>query len=169
MKETNPTAIGPCFNRWCERFGDVFKAKAQKSAFKCYLGGLLGESEGKNLSQIPNNSVGTSYHSLRHFLVRSNWEAEGTNNCRRQIMNQCSQTRIQNNFTLIIDDSGLPKSGNFTDGVGRQYIGEIGKTDSGIVIVTTHLFDGVKSLPLDIALYQQATSLPEGKKRQRFY
>ena len=24
-------------------------------------------------------------------------------------------------------------------GVGRQYIGEIGKTDNGIVVVTTHL------------------------------
>jgi SRSO17 transposase len=47
--------------------------------------------------------------------------------------------------------------------VGRQYIGEIGKTDNGIVVVTTHLYDGRKSLPLDIELYQHANSLPEGK------
>lgn len=39
---------------------------------------------------------------------------------------------------------------NFTSGVGRQYIGEIGKTDNGIVVVTSHLYDGTKSLPLDI-------------------
>ena len=56
-------------------------------------------------------------------------------------------------IALIIDDSGHRKSGNFTAGVGRQYIGEIGKTDNGVVVVTTHLYDGVKSLPLDIALY----------------
>ncbi len=31
-------------------------------------------------------------------------------------------------------------------------------------MVTTHLYDGKKSLPLDIELYQHATSLPEGKK-----
>jgi hypothetical protein len=48
--------------------------------------------------------------------------------------------------------------------VGRQYIGEIGKTDNGIVVVTTHLYDGKKSLPLDIELYQHASSLAEGKK-----
>ncbi|NEP87300.1 MAG: hypothetical protein F6K18_10940 [Okeania sp. SIO2C2] len=30
-------------------------------------------------------------------------------------------------------------------------MGEIGKTDNGVVVVTTHLDDGVKSLPLDIA------------------
>ena len=51
-------------------------------------------------------------------------------------------------------------SGNFRAGVGRQYIGEIGKTDKGIVLVTTHLYDGKKSLPLDIdiELYQHASS-----------
>ncbi len=57
---------------------------------------------------------------------------------------------------------------NFTAGVGRQYIGEIGKTDNGNVVVTTHLYDGKKSLPLDIELYQHAASLPEGKKDPEF-
>ncbi len=52
--------------------------------------------------------------------------------------------------------------------MGRQYIGEIGKTDNGNVVVTTHLYDGKKSLPLDIELYQHADSLPEGKKDSSF-
>jgi SRSO17 transposase len=52
--------------------------------------------------------------------------------------------------------------------VGRQYIGEIGKTDNGIVVVTTHLYDGRKSLPLDIELYQHASSLSEGKQDPDF-
>ena len=83
-------------------------------------------------------------------------------------MNKCSQTKITRGFTLILDDSGHRKSGNFTEGVGRQYIGEIGKTENGIVVVTTHLYDGSKSLPLDIELYQHASSLPEGKKDFEF-
>ena len=78
-------------------------------------------------------------------------------------MNKCSQTRISKGFSLIVDDSGHRKSGNFTAGVGRQYIGEIGKTDNGNVIVTTHLYDGKKSLPLDIERYQHKDSLPQGK------
>jgi DDE superfamily endonuclease len=52
--------------------------------------------------------------------------------------------------------------------VGRQYIGEIGKTDNGIVVVTTHLYDGKKSLPLDIELYQHGSSLPQGKEDEQF-
>jgi DDE superfamily endonuclease len=53
--------------------------------------------------------------------------------------------------------------------VGRQYIGEIGKTDNGNVVVTTHLYDGKKSLPLDIELYQHSSSLPLGKKDLEFH
>jgi len=49
-----------------------------------------------------------------------------------------------------------------------QYIGEIGKTENGIVVVTTHLYDGRKSLPLDIELYQHADSLTQGKQDPLF-
>jgi len=35
-------------------------------------------------------------------------------------------------------------------------------------VVTTHLYDGKKSLPLDIELYQHASSLPEGRKDIEF-
>ncbi len=98
-------------------------------------------------------------------------------------MNQCSQSRITRGFSLIVDDSGHRKSGNFTAGVGRQYIGEIGrtshafeetsndvsfKTDNGNVVVTIHLYEGKKSLPLDIELYHHAKSLPLGKKDPKF-
>ena len=69
---------------------------------------------------------------------------------------------------MILDDSGHRKSGNFTSVVGRQYIGEIGKTVMVIVTVTTHYYDGKKSLPLDIKLYQHSNSLPEGKNDKLF-
>lgn len=52
--------------------------------------------------------------------------------------------------------------------VGRQYIGQIGKTDNGVVVVTSHLYDGKKSLPLDIELYKKADSFPEGKDDPEF-
>ena len=168
MRETISTAMPPCFDRWCKRFDDIFKNKAQKKEFRHYLGGLLGESERKNLSQIAEDTVDVSYHSLRHFLVRASWGEQEINDRRLEVMKSCRQTQAATGFSLIIDDSGHRKSGNFTDGVGRQYIGEIGKTDNGIVVVTSHLYDGTKSLPLDIELYQHANSLPEGKKDPEF-
>ena len=59
-------------------------------------------------------------------------------------------------------------SGNFTDGVGRQYIGEVGKTDNGNVLVTTHIYDGVRSLPLDVEIYYKADNFPQGKEDELF-
>lgn len=168
MKETTPAAMPPCFERWCKRFDDIWTHQAQKREFRNYIGGVLGESERKNLSQMADNAVGVTYHRLHHFLTEAPWSVEQVNERRLNVMNQCSQTRISRGFTLIVDDSGHRKSGNFTSGVGRQYIGEIGKTDNGIVVVTTHLYDGKKSLPLDIELYQHASSLLEGKKDLEF-
>lgn len=183
MRETTPAAMPPCFDKWCKRFDDLFRTKAQKREFRHYLAGLLGESERKNVSQMAKDAVEVTYHKLHHFLTEATWSAEKINQRRLEVMNKCNQTRISRGFSLIIDDSGHRKSGNFTAGVGRQYIGEIGrtshdseetsecvssKTDNGNVVVTTHLYDGKKSLPLDIELYQHGNSLPEGKKDPEF-
>ncbi|VEP17290.1 transposase [Hyella patelloides LEGE 07179] len=168
MRETTPAAMPPCFDRWCKKFDDLLRTKAQKREFRNYLGGLLGESERKNIYQMASDSVGVTYHKLHHFLTEATWSADKINQRRLEVMNKCNQTRISRGFSLIVDDSGHRKSGNFTAGVGRQYIGEIGKTDNGNVVVTTHLYDGKKSLPLDIELYQHANSLPEGKKDRNF-
>ena len=168
MRETTPVAMPPCFERWCNRFDNCFKTKAQKNGFKQYIGGLLGESDRKNLTQMANNAVGVIYNRIHHFLTEAQWSRSEVNEQRLQLMDKCSQTRISKGFALIIDDSGHRKSGNFTDGVGRQYIGEIGKTDNGIVVVTTHLYDGTKSLPLDLEIYRKASDFEEGKKDPKF-
>ncbi|MCZ8117395.1 MAG: IS701-like element ISMae34 family transposase, partial [Microcystis sp. LE18-22.4A] len=168
MKETTPAAMPPCFDRWCRRFDNCFKNEAQKNGFRQYLGGLLGESERKNLTQMANNAVGVVYNRLHHFLTESPWSDRQVNECRLQVMNQCRQPQIPRGFSLIVEYSGHRKCGNLTAGVGRQYLGDIGKTDNGIVAVTTHLYDGKKSVPLDMEIYQPASSLAEGKEDKEF-
>ncbi len=110
MKETTPAAMPPCFERWCSRFDDVFKTLAQKREFRNYLGGLLGESERKNLSQIAANAVKVTYHKLHHLLTAATWSAQQVNQRRLEVMNQCRQTQINRGFSLIVDDSGHRKS-----------------------------------------------------------
>lgn len=95
MKEITSIAMPPCFEKWCQRFDDVWKNQAQRKEFKHYVGGLLGESERKNLAQISKNTVDASYHGLRHFLVRADWSAEEINDRRLKIVNSCRQSRTQ--------------------------------------------------------------------------
>ncbi|MBV9387202.1 MAG: IS701 family transposase [Chroococcidiopsidaceae cyanobacterium CP_BM_ER_R8_30] len=168
MKDQVPAAMPQCFENWCRRFDDVFSRQKQRQEFRVDLGGLLGESQRKNLSQLSTNTVDGSYNSLRHFLNHAPWDEVRLNNRRLEVMHQCRQTTPSKGFTLIVDDSGHRKSGTATDGIGRQYIGEIGKTDNGIVLLTTYLHDGVRRLPLDVALYQHASSLEQGKADPNF-
>ena len=92
MKETTPAAMPPCFDRWCQRFDDIFGHLAQKREFRNYLGGLLGESERKNLTQISNNAVGVVYHQLHHFLTEATWDSQKVNELMLQVMQQCSNS-----------------------------------------------------------------------------
>ena len=124
----------------------------------------MGESERRNLFKMAENALGLTYHRLHHFSTEAPWSSSQVNERRLEIMKKCSQRRITRGFSLIIDDSVHRKRGNFRDGVGRKYIGEIGKRDTGIVVVTTHLYDGSKSLPLDIELDHHGDSLPKGKQ-----
>ncbi len=62
----------------------------------------------------------------------------------------------------------IEKADNFTAGVGRQYIGEIGKLDNGIVAVTTHLYDGKKNLTSGCRNLSASQFLPSGKKDPSF-
>jgi hypothetical protein len=61
MKETTPTAMPPYFEKWCKQFDGCWKNLPQKTGFRHYLGGLLGESERKNISQMANHSIGVVY------------------------------------------------------------------------------------------------------------
>ena len=71
MRETTPSAMPPCFDRWCKKFDDLLRTKAQKREFRNYLAGLLGESERKNIYQMASDSIGVTYHKLHHFLTEA--------------------------------------------------------------------------------------------------
>lgn len=156
------------FESWCSKFDDVFGREAQRRNFRYYLAGILGDTERKNVWQMATSTLEGDYASLLHFIHGEAWSASAVNDRRLAILESCRQTRIKTGFSLILDDSGHRKSGNATAGVGRQYIGEIGKVDNGIVMVTSHAYDGVKSVPVDAELYKHASSLEKGKEDPEF-
>lgn len=116
-----------CFENWCRRFDDVFNRQVQQQSFRIYLGGLLGESQRKNLTQIATNTVDGSYNRLRHFLNDAPWEADQLNQRRLEVMGQCRQTRPRGEFRLIVDDSGHRKSGTTTEGQRGSTLARLAK------------------------------------------
>jgi hypothetical protein len=168
MRDSVPEAMPRFFENWCCKFDDILGRETQRKNFRNYLAGLLGDNHRKNIFSMAQSTVAGSYHSLHHFLHDAPWDAASVNERRLKLIGSCRQTRLKRGFNLIIDDSGHRKSGMATAGVGRQYIGQVGKVDNGIVMVTSHAYDGVKGLPLDVELYKHAASLPDGKEDAGF-
>jgi hypothetical protein len=168
LLETVPNAMPACFEKWCQKFDDVFSRVNQREHFRTYLAGLLSESHRKNIAVIAASTVGAGYYNLHHFVHDSPWISDELNDRRLEVLWQIRQTRPSPNFKLIIDDSGHRKSGDATEGVGRQYIGQLGKVDNGMVEVTTHIFDGIRGFPVDVAMYKPAASLENGKANPDF-
>jgi len=64
---------------------------------------------------------------------------------------------------LVIDDSGDRKDGTKTAHVGHQWLGRYGKTDNGVVTVTTLWADERLYYPVDALPYTPAKHFAKGK------
>ena len=69
---------------------------------------------------------------------------------------------------LVIDDSGDRKDGTATAHVGRQYLGRYGKTDNGVVTVTTVWADERVYYPVHAVPYTPAEYFAKGKNDPEF-
>ena len=69
---------------------------------------------------------------------------------------------------LVIDDSGDRKDGTMTAHVGRQWLGRYGKTDNGVVTVTTVWADERLYYPVHAVPYTPARHFAKGKTDPAF-
>jgi hypothetical protein len=69
---------------------------------------------------------------------------------------------------LVVDDSGDRKDGTATAHVGRQWLGRLGKTDNGVVTVTTLWADERVHYPLHAVPYTPARPFPKGRNDPGF-
>jgi SRSO17 transposase len=64
------------------------------------------------------------------------------------------QTIGNREIVLVLDDTGDGKKGQHTDYVKRQYIGNLGKIENGIVAVTAYAVVDNITLPLVFEVYK---------------
>jgi SRSO17 transposase len=93
---------------------------------------------------------------LQFFLSESPWEAEQINDRRLELLREQPATAPHEGGVIVIDDSGDRKDGTATANVGRQWLGRLGKTDHGIVTVTTVWTGGRVYCPLHATPYTPA-------------
>jgi SRSO17 transposase len=87
--------------------------------------------------------------ALSHFLSNSPWIYE---NLSRTVRTKAVET-IGTNGVIILDESGMKKSGDSSVGVSRQYCGNLGKVENCQVGVFLAYSKGNKRTLIDFRLY----------------
>ena len=86
------------------------------------------------------------HQSLLHFVGEGTWSDEKVLSKVREMV----LPEIERHGPIeawIIDDTGFPKKGRHSVGVGRQYCGELGKQDNCQIAVTLSIANHHASLP----------------------
>jgi SRSO17 transposase len=154
---------------YAARFDDLFSALGQRRGFREYLTGLLAPRDrNKTLTCLAGAEpvVGAGYPAvqrLQFFLSESVWDPEKINARRVELLQADPVTAAHPDGVLVIDDSGDRKDGTATAHVGRQWLGRYGKTDNGVVTVTTLWADDRVYYPLHAQPYTPAHHFPRGK------
>jgi SRSO17 transposase len=168
-----PPAAGP-LEDYASRFDDVFASLAQRRGFREYLTGLLlPRDRNKTLTALAGaepvvGAQNPAVQRLQFFLSESGWDAEQINARRLELLMADPATAPHPGGVLVVDDSGDRKDGRATAHVARQYLGSVGKTDNGIVVVSTVWADQRVYYPLHVAAYTPAGRLPAGRNDPGF-
>src|ERR687898_1297853 len=175
MTKRSPVSPAPGpLEDYAALFDDLFGARAQRYAFRRYLEGLLLPAErNKTLTALANTEpvVGAQRkeaQSLQWFLSESRWDPKEINERRLELMLKESVTTPSGEGVLVIDEHGDRKWGKKTAHVGRQWLANIGKTESGVVSVTSLLADERIYYPVDFEPYTPSHHFEGGKQDPRF-
>ena len=120
---------------YCEWYRKLFPEVRSFEAFKYLHVGMISEIKRKTLPEISRVVGLNNEQGLLHFLTESPWEIEKLTEAR---LNLILQVLADREIILIIDETGDKKKGSTTDYVKRQYIGNLGKIENGIVAVTAY-------------------------------
>jgi SRSO17 transposase len=105
---------------------------------------------------------------LQFFLSESRWDPDMVNARRLELLLANPETAPHGGGMLVLDDSGDRKDGAKTAHVGHQWLGRYGKTDNGVVTVTTVWADERLYYPVHAVPYTRAKHFAKGKSDPAF-
>lgn len=146
-------------DNYCAAYRNLFPEVRSFEAFKFLHLGMISDIPRKSLPAIartvglPNDQV------LHHFLTESPWDVEAL---RKQRLSLIKQQLQGQSIILVIDETGDRKKGKSTDYVDRQYIGNLGKIDNGVVSVNAYGILAGLTFPLIFKIFKPQKRLKSG-------
>lgn len=143
---------------YCLLYKDIFPEVRSFEAFKYLHVGIMSEIKQKSLPAIAKVVGLENEQPLHHFLTNSPWDIKVL--VERRLSLTLSILKSQS-FILVIDETGDKKKGDTTDYVSRQYIGNLGKLENGIVSVNAYGILGNIVFPLIFKVFKPQARLRE--------
>ena len=168
-----PPAPGP-LEDYAQQFDSLWSSLAQRRGLRDYLQGLLlPRDRNKTLTGLAGAEpiTGAQHREVQRrqwFLSESAWDHQAVNDRRVQVLCADPATAPHERGVLVIDDTGDRKDGTATAHVARQYLGSVGKTDNGIVAVTSLWADERCYWPVHAVPYTPASRLAAGERDPGF-
>lgn len=153
-------------DQYCGYYEELFSKDVRSYENLKYLHlGLISEIPRKTLPAIARAVGLDDGQELHHLVANSPWEVTEFRQQRLALIKKALKGRT---ITLCIDETGDRKKGKTTDYVARQYIGNLGKIDNGIVSVNAYgIIDGI-TFPLLFKVYKpKGTLKPEDKYKTK--
>jgi SRSO17 transposase len=146
-------------DRYCEGYQDLFPEVRSFESFKNLHLGIISDIKRKTLPAIAKVAGLENPQSLDHFLINSPWDIEAF---KQRRLSRILEVLAGRSIILIIDETGDPKAGVTTEYVKRQYLGNLGKVDNGIVAVTAYGVIAGMTFPLNFEVYKPRERLKPG-------
>jgi SRSO17 transposase len=145
---------------WLEPFLDVVGHKTRRGWAPLYLRGLLGPGERKSLQPMAARLGLSGHDQLQHFIASPAWD-DGP--LWRVLAGKADELLGGPDAVLVIDDTALPKKGDLSVGVARQYCGQLGKKANCQALVSLTLARGEVPAPVALHLFlpDEWTGKPE--------
>ena len=121
---TLPRAIDADLDRWLKPFLDVTGRSTRRKMAPLYVRGLLGAGGRKSVQPMAERLGLCNHDGLHHFISSPAWDDAPLWDV---LAGQADRQVGGEGAVLIVDDTGIPKKGDLSVGVARQYCGELGK------------------------------------------
>ena len=139
---------------WLEPFLAALGHKVRQRWAPVYVRGLLGPGERKSVQPMAARVAPADCDQLHHFISSPAWP---TAPLATVLAREADRLVGGSEAVLIIDDTALPKKGEHSVGVARQYAGVLGKTANCQALVSLTLARGEVPVPLALQLYLPKT------------
>ena len=123
----------PEWAAYLREFDDCFGRVEPARHLRTYVRGQLSDLHRKSIEPIAD-AAGIKPRDLQHFLALHQWDA---NRMRDTVAHIVAGDHQHACSIGVPDETGHPKKGDKTPGAQRQWCGNAGKQDNGVV--TVHL------------------------------